>query len=342
MSHFTVLTVHKDGEDPEQLLAPFVEEVDENSPYAEFENTTEEDKKEYETRGVPKAYPNRLDITKVDYNKFKVSGFVEIKRYKPDLFKDAPASAQYVTLSYFEEGEGWKDQLHGIIHNVRKNYNSDPKAETYDLEVYELEPIGEFPHKKRYKNFQEFEKAWNGNRFNEEHQGYGYWHNPNAKWDWYSMGGRWTGYFKPKKGSKSGVLGNRGAFGTPPDDPSYVDQIRFDEIDFEGMAVDELAKAKKYWKEYKAKLKAGDKSAGFLYGIEKGMTRKAYIEKRTANGGWQPFAFIDKDGEWHEVGSMGWFGMVSDEDREGHEDNFAQFVKTLEPDDILTIWDCHI
>jgi len=34
-----------------------------------------------------------------------------------------------------------------------------------------------------------------------------YWENPNAKWDWYVLGGRWSGMIKLKKG-KSGEFGN--------------------------------------------------------------------------------------------------------------------------------------
>jgi len=35
-----------------------------------------------------------------------------------------------------------------------------------------------------------------------ENGDFGHWFNPNAKWDWYLVGGRWTGFFKLKKGKK--------------------------------------------------------------------------------------------------------------------------------------------
>src|SRR5579859_6601454 len=35
----------------------------------------------------------------------------------------------------------------------------------------------------------------------------GYWENPNRKWDWYSLGGRWAGFFLLKNG-KDGIQGN--------------------------------------------------------------------------------------------------------------------------------------
>lgn len=47
-----------------------------------------------------------------------------------------------------------------------------------------------------------------GYEYNEEEEAWGYWGNPNAKWDWYQMGGRWYGYFQLLDG-KSGILGER-------------------------------------------------------------------------------------------------------------------------------------
>ena len=35
-----------------------------------------------------------------------------------------------------------------------------------------------------------------------EDDGYEYWHNPNGKWDWYQVGGRWCGSLKLKRGFK--------------------------------------------------------------------------------------------------------------------------------------------
>ncbi len=55
----------------------------------------------------------------------------------------------------------------------------------------------EVPFKELYSTFEEFVEDWHGYRSRDEEKGvYGYWYNPNAKWDWYSLGGRWSGYFK--------------------------------------------------------------------------------------------------------------------------------------------------
>ena len=50
-----------------------------------------------------------------------------------------------------------------------------------------------------YSTFEEFCKEWHSSEPNEQGR-YGYHSNPKAKWDWYVVGGRWSGYFKAKPG----------------------------------------------------------------------------------------------------------------------------------------------
>lgn len=52
-----------------------------------------------------------------------------------------------------------------------------------------------YPRKTLYKSFEEYVEERYGLSFNEECQGYGYYYNPNAMWDWYSIGGRWPEVF---------------------------------------------------------------------------------------------------------------------------------------------------
>src|SRR5688500_10341352 len=47
-------------------------------------------------------------------------------------------------------------------------------------------------HRDRYGSFEEFVSDWHGKEGRDEEKGrYGYWENPNKKWDWYMEGGRW-------------------------------------------------------------------------------------------------------------------------------------------------------
>lgn len=68
----------------------------------------------------------------------------------------------------------------------------------------------------------------------------------NAKWDWYSLGGRWSGYFKCKSNVLP-VLGEPGVFENKPK-PGYADCIRKENIDVEGMRQDEKEQHIKYYK----------------------------------------------------------------------------------------------
>lgn len=72
--------------------------------------------------------------------------------------------------------------------------------------------------------------------------------NPNAKWDWYSVGGRWNGYFKLKSGTL-GVLGEPGLQTMnkdyKPPKRDRADQCIKGDIDVEGMRDEAADKAGK-------------------------------------------------------------------------------------------------
>lgn len=52
------------------------------------------------------------------------------------------------------------------------------------------------------------------------------------------------------------------------------------------------------------------------------------------------FAYV-KDGEWHQKGRMGWWAIVTDE-QEGYEQEFQEMLQLLKPNQWITIVDCHI
>ena len=87
-------------------------------------------------------------------------------------------------------------------------------------------------------------------------------YNPDSKWDWYAIGGRWNNILITKDGN-----------GTNED---YVSEIDWD----------------------------------------KTMT---------------PFAYIDINGNWHENGEMGWWGIVSNEkDKDEWDDEFKNYVNGIQ------------
>ena len=66
-----------------------------------------------------------------------------------------------------------------------------------------------YPRKKLYKSFEKYAEERCGFSFDEKHQGYGYYYNPNAIWDWYSIGGRWPEMFLVKDDCTEYSIGER-------------------------------------------------------------------------------------------------------------------------------------
>lgn len=189
-------------------------------------------------------------------------------------------------------------------------------------------------------------KEYNGSGMDENGWGLST-YNPNAKWDWYSLGGRWTGTLPLKKG-KVGTLGEPGAFGNPPLREKGVDQCRIEDVDWDQLKKDAEKTAgeewdtlfepydpKKCW--YKEEYANAQKKLHIdMYG-----TREEYIRRR---GYWMPYALLSEKTGWVAPGEMGWFGMSTDdtEDREEFCERFVKLMKSFPKDSIISVIDCHI
>ena len=171
-----------------------------------------------------------------------------------------------------------------------------------------------------YKNAEEWADKYHGYSYNEEEKAYGYYNNPDAQWDWHTLGGRWLGYFKLKKGKK-GVMGDGGSGDNKP--RFDVDKCRKGDIDVKGMIKGLSEQAKGWWDA--AHTKSLDKSGQyFSYGIEEDDTEKTYIDRRSRIS---TFALLQDD-VWHEQGSMGWFGSSSCEETRALWDKVGEARKS--------------
>jgi len=225
-----------------------------------------------------------------------------------------------------------------------------------------------------YPTFEEFCKKWHGTEPNEQGR-YGYYYNPKAKWDWYTIGGRWLGYFKALPGA-TGKLGSPGVFGNKAK-PGTYDQLRRGDIDFDGMRADAAAEASKLYDAYEAAVAglevpkrwaefrtayeniddarkaynetpyiAALRAANLLPWFEDpvevyGIGREKFVE-RASSGSFVPYAVL-KDGEWYSKGDMGWFGMSSDNvDPDTWNERVWEFLRNLPEDTLITAVDCHI
>lgn len=309
MSHFTVLVI---GPDHERQLAP----------YHEFECTGEDDE-----------FVQDMDVTE-------------------------------------ETRESWEEQKQRDGNTVRNfaEFASDWQGATIALGRSAIDLSGE--HKYRYTLVEDGEVVEVVRRTN-----------PNKKWDWYVVGGRWQGFFRVKAHSMAGALGVQGVPAML--DPSYevpgpdrADVCFKADLDVEGMRAEAEGRAVEEWdlyqsvvcglpkpspwsevlekegeehqrarEEYQAQpaikaLRSNEKTI-WLNPEDFDCSREEYL-KAARDGALSTFAVI-KDGEWHERGSMGWFGCVSDEkDKGSWLREFASLIDSLPDDALLTLVDCHI
>jgi len=367
MSHFTVVVI---GDNVEEQL----------QPYHEFECT-----------GISDQYIQDIDLTEEAREKY------ENKTERVVISPDGKTLSPYEDMFYREPTPEETKKIgvltgtgcgHGLCWTSR-DYGDGKGYRTkvhYIPEGYEEKEV----RTKDKKTFSEFVKDWYGYKtinekeepdLEKEHK-YGYIviddndniikiirrTNPNAKWDWYSIGGRWMGYFKLKDGVKPilgqpGVGGNKADFG-------HGDQARAKDIDFLGMKINAMKEARekyekleKYfggtipkldfsWKELLDMENLSIEEKREKYHSQSAMKRLEEIKNKNkkdkeliwidlgnyqiskeefikkAGDGAITSFAVVKDGQWYEQGEMGWWACVSNEKEK--KDWNEEFNKLLE------------
>lgn len=108
----------------------------------------------------------------------------------------------------------------------------------------------EVPFKELYPSFDAFMTKYGGYTLDPDTKKYGYYRNPNAKWDWYQIGGRWRGFFpvKPDAWDKI-IVGKPGCFDNEQT-PGHSDIVRVADIDMDFVATKARERAEKFWGEW--------------------------------------------------------------------------------------------
>lgn len=213
-----------------------------------------------------------------------------------------------------KKGKGLEELLAPYQENnmgdCPKKYLKFEECDKSDLEEYEN-------HKDEYESLDQFMEEYHGYKKDTETRKYGYWENPNAKWDWYEVGGRWSNSLLTKNGKR-------------------CDYEELKNIDWNKMSETKKIRAGKTWD---SNLQGIER---FFAGIEKDDTRESYIKRESE---FSTFAVITQDGKWHSKGEMGWFGFSTDtqEDREKWSKSFYErFIKDSDEELIFAVVDCHI
>jgi hypothetical protein len=272
-----------------------------------------------------------------------------------------------------------------------------PYDENREVDEYECGEVSEHD-KDRFVNYytQEHPEVATGKTFDELYPIYGeswdsgrcrkdengVWreystYNPDSKWDWYVIGGRWTGFFKLKSGAE-GEQGEPGLM-TPRAEEGTADHVLKGDVDFKAMEDEARAEALAhydkvmaiigefepnrawedilaeeqakgtdievirdiYWKQPRCKAYKEDKDLGWGDPDRYLIPREKYGEN-AANSSCVPYAFV-KDGKWFGRGDMGWWGMSSNEkDQDEWNKQVHDLLVALPDDTELWLVDCHI
>jgi hypothetical protein len=232
--------------------------------------------------------------------------------------------------------------------------------------------------------YQQFGKDWNDNNYRKDENGI--WqsystYNLDAKWDWFTLGGRWHNFYIILKPEVVNYV-NQCECKNYPDGRKRANQALKKDIDFDAIYQISFEKATKTYREIKEKcggeipelsitpdkLNEGKyskltieeyrelynsqesvqlwKKAGLLtpFGIqlEDVQCTEEEFAHRCADGAFSTFAYVRR-GNWYEQGRMGWFGISTDNvSQESWNQQIKKMLQDVSGDTLISIYDCHI
>ena len=187
MSHFIGLVFLRPSDDLEEVLAPFNEQ---DEAFMEFVDKTDEVKEKWEK--IPETCPSEGTFTEEIDRTDMVN---EIWDEAEDVFPPEKEDAlwrPYTKDKYPTPADIAKDKGYKVVPDETKR-NGVRFVQEYEAK-WEYEPS-----KEKYPTIDKLAKDYFGYR--KVNGKYGYMSNPNAKYDWYSEGGRWNGYLTNKEGN---------------------------------------------------------------------------------------------------------------------------------------------
>lgn len=158
-------------------------------------------------------------------------------------------------------------------------------------------------------------------------------YNPNSKWDWYQIGGRFSGLLKIKN------------------QDLYCDSAKISDVDFYYKDPEKAKIQERYWDLVvnKKEPTEEDKRDFWLaftpekeYFLERYGSKENYVDQMTQT---RTYAILLPDSNWYEAGEMGWFGIshASTNDEKTFDESYFNILDLEKYKDYyITIVDCHI
>lgn len=217
MSHFTLMVL---GDNIEEQLRPFCEHEEYTSEFHVFKDMTDEVLTDWQKDTVSSWYPDERISTELR-NIEKVNNGEDVFINTKDMpwFRKKAGSRCMLFYRHNKDMVNTYVIIDSLVHD--------------GILVYFTPPPKEIPVSERYESMDEYAKEYHG--YKKVGDAYGYYTNPNAKWDWYQVGGRWRGFFKCKENNNGETkVGAPGAFNNEARE-GYVDSLLKKDIDFDSM-----------------------------------------------------------------------------------------------------------
>lgn len=232
---------------------------------------------------------------------------------KEELLKHAKNNIQKYKEMYYdkflEDPERYKEKCINPEHIEYLEKEFPKRLAWTDEQILEYE----------YSKYNEEEIGFDGEIYST--------YNPNSKWDWYTIGGRWSGHITTKQGKQ-------------------VDYCYVKDIDLTPNK-EIYQTAKRYWElivEEQPLKENETKPFSFYnkeYFLELYKTKENYA---TLQSCFSTYALL-VDGEWIEPGKMGWFAMSSEtaESKKEYINRFNEILNDLKYQNyVFVVVDCHI
>lgn len=255
--------------------------------------------------------------------------------------KEVPRYILMTVEEQQKEYEEFKAKIYAELNNV--SIENDAAAQRLiDYSKKTIENTNNFGNGTwSAKDFCKWYHGYEDSDFDDEGNVYST-YNKKSKWDWYEIGGRWSGLLVLKNGKRADKAKIKDVYfhgySEKPECGDPVATIRDTQHPILKYIDNATAELSKEWDD----VINGKSFYKPEYYLEKYKTKEDYIEQSLL---FSTYAVITPDGEWHAAGEMGWFGCSSETAEEGN--NFVNqyydaFIKNANPEHYIIIVDCHI
>lgn len=357
MTHYTVtVCLEDDGTFSDggweralgKALAPFDENI-ETDPYKNYEDS----------QPAEHWYYKHLLHDADDYENHRTLP------YKPDEIGWSSASSKQTAVQQRAEQKKSVD----ILAALPVPLTWSALAEAYNAEYGDSMSPGERLHVETGEDGTERAYTWST-------------YNPESKWDWYAVGGRWTGHFPYRPGAEP-IIGAEPHWGGGKPEPGHCDGGPKRVLDLDQLREEAAQKATDTYRKYQAvvagteealpwhtfadnvseggytidqarsdynsqpriaALQARDDFRWYWSGYEEFDVPEALYVERARASAVPGYATLTTDGRWMAPGRMLMFGMSTEtkDDTLGYKEAANAYIESLDDSVWLIMVDCHI